>query len=234
MMKKRKSPFSSRKRGKSPARYGLEAAVLCILLLLAAYVSGVNRPSSLLPQTQKTSVSQKKDVPAKKELASAQHAARSRAAAEKSSTAPDTQQYRLVRVSDGDSFELKDGNNRSLRIRLYGVDAPEGNQRFGRESREHLLDLMKHTPVRMKTMYKDRYQRTVAIVYLCDGKGIDERSVNQRQVQAGMAWVYDSFCKEGICSTWKIEEALARKQKLGLWQEDKPTPPWEWRRAHRR
>ena len=147
---------------------------------------------------------------------------------------PDGRQYRLVRVSDGDSFELKDDENHTLRVRLYGVDAPEGNQRFGRESREHLLDLLKNTPLRMKAMYKDQYQRTVAIVYLCDGKGFDERSVNQQQVQAGMAWVYDSFCKEDVCGTWKIEEALAKKQKLGLWKDEKPTPPWQWRKTHKR
>ena len=231
MKKRTKAP---RRRGRTPGRYGLEAAVLCILLMLAAYVSGVNRPSSPLPTTQSTSVSQKKDAPAKANASAESAAKSSRSAAEKSSATPDARQYRLVRASDGDSFELKDEQNRTLKVRLYGVDAPEGNQRFGRESREHLLGLMKNSPVRMKTMYKDRYKRTVAIVYLCDGKSFDERSVNQRQVQSGMAWVYDSFCKEDFCSTWKIEEALARKQKLGLWKDEKPTPPWEWRSAHRR
>ena len=232
MKKRTKAP---RKRGRTPGRYGLEAAILCILLMLAAYVSGVNRPSSPLPTAQSTTVSQKKDAPAKKEIASVANAAKnSRSAAEKSALAPDEQQYRLVRVADGDSFELKDSKNRTMKVRLYGVDAPEGNQRFGRESREHLLNMMKRTPVRMKTMYKDRYKRTVAIVYLCDGKAFDERSVNQQQVQSGMAWVYDSFCKEDVCSTWKIEEALAKKQKLGLWKDEKPTPPWKWRQAHKR
>ena len=232
MKKRTKAP---RKRGKTPGRYGLEAAILCILLMLAAYVSGVNRPSSPLPTTQSSSVSQKKDAPAKKETSSAATAVKnSRSAAEKSALAPDEKLYRLVRAADGDSFELKDDNNRTLKVRLYGVDAPEGNQCFGRESREHLLSLMKRTPVRMKTMYKDRYKRTVAIVYLSNGKGFDERSVNQQQVQSGMAWVYDSFCKEDVCGTWKIEEALAKKQKLGLWKDEKPMPPWKWRQAHKR
>ena len=231
MKRRRSSP--SRKRGGSPVRYGLEAAILCILLLVAAYVNNGGSPSPVTPAAQTLSESQKKSTPVGRTSTQENGNARTATTA-KTSVSPDGRQYRLVRVSDGDSFELKDDENHTLRVRLYGVDAPEGNQRFGRESREHLLDLLKNTPLRMKAMYKDQYQRTVAIVYLCDGKGFDERSVNQQQVQAGMAWVYDSFCKEDVCGTWKIEEALAKKQKLGLWKDEKPTPPWQWRKTHKR
>ncbi len=230
-MKKRKS--SPSKRGGSPVRYGLEAAILCILLLAAAYVNNNGSPSPVTPPAQTISNSQKKSAPVGRSSTQEHGNVRAGTTA-KTSGSPDGRQYRLVRVSDGDSFELKDDENRTLRVRLYGVDAPEGNQRFGRESREHLLDLLKNSPLCMKTMYKDNYQRTVAIVYLCDNDGIDERSVNQRQVQSGMAWVYDYFCKIDLCNTWKLEEAMARKQKLGLWQDEKPTPPWQWRKTHKR
>ena len=75
----------------------------------------------------------------------------------------------------------------------------------------------------------------VAVEGLPTDGGVREYTVHLfRGRRSGMAWVYDSFCKEDFCSTWKIEEALARKQKLGLWKDEKPTPPWEWRSAHRR
>ena len=123
----------------------------------------------------------------------------------------DEREYRLVRASDGDSFVLKDGNGRTIRVRLYGIDAPESRQPYGKQSKAHLLSLIQNRPLRLKTMYLDNYKRTVSLVYLADKNGIDELSVNQRQVQAGMAWVYDYFCTSDICKTWKLEEAMARK-----------------------
>ena len=83
-------------------------------------------------------------------------------------------------------------------------------------------------------MYKDNDQRTVAIVYISRNGKADELSINQRQVQAGMAWVYDFYCTSSVCNTWKLEEAMAQKQKLGLWSDSNPVPPWQWRRSNPR
>ena len=83
-------------------------------------------------------------------------------------------------------------------------------------------------------MYKDNHQRSVAIVYYSQNGKPDELSINQRQVQAGMAWVYDYFCTSAVCNTWKLEEAMAQKAKLGLWRDSNPVPPWQWRRANPR
>ena len=227
-MKKRKTIFP--RKSKSPGRYGLEAAILCILLLVAAYVSNLG---STTPQAaQQTSVSQKQDPTPRRETSRSDKFTRVDAAAKASKNAGEVE-YRLVRAADGDSFELKDEKNRRVRVRLYGVDAPEGNQRFGRESREHLLGLLKNRTLRLKTLFKDSYQRLVAIVYLSNKGSVDELSINQRQVQSGLAWVYDYFCTSDICNTWKLEEAMARKQKLGLWEDPSPVPPWEWRRQRK-
>lgn len=142
--------------------------------------------------------------------------------------------YRLLYAADGDSFELADEKDRKLRVRLYGVDAPEGRQKFGKESRANLISMLKGQRVSLKTMYTDNYQRAVAIVYLVRNGRADELSINQRQVQAGMAWVYDYYCTSSICNTWKLEEAMAQKERLGLWKDGDPTPPWLWRRANPR
>ena len=238
-MKKRRKASPRKSRG--PVRYGLEAAVLCVLLMTAAYVGSVNRPAPSVstPQKQTETVKEKAPAPsAQKKTTSAtgqgSTAGKSSTADKERAAAVSAQNYRLVRVSDGDSFELRDEKNKSVKVRLYGVDAPESKQRFGKESREHLRELLEGKTLRLKTLYKDNYKRSVAIVYLCSNNVIDERSVNQRQVQAGMAWVYDYFCTSDICKTWKVEEAMARKQNLGLWKDKKPTPPWQWRRSQSR
>ena len=234
-MKKRKSFFSRKKR--SSGRYGLEAAILCALLMAAAYVGGVDISGDAPKPTSKRELSvQKREAPVKQTFSDRAKDKSSRAAAAgKSSPVADEREYRLVRASDGDSFILEDGARRSIRVRLYGVDAPESKQRFGQQSREHLIALIKTRPLRLKTMYLDNYNRAVSLVFLTNGDGsVDELSVNQRQVQTGMAWVYDYFCTSDICKTWKIEEAMARKQKLGLWRDSNPTPPWQWRRSQKR
>ena len=228
-MKKRKKIFSRKSR--KPGLYGLELAILCALLMAAAYVGNMNRPA---PAGQ-APVAQRKEAPVKTSPSAQGKETKQRAEdTSRASSVADGKTYRLSRASDGDSFELKDENNRKVRVRLYGIDAPESNQRFGRESREHLQSLMKGRNLRLKTMYLDNYQRSVAVVYLSDKDGIDELSINQRQVQAGMAWVYDYFCTSDFCNTWKLEEAMAQKQKIGLWKDPSPTPPWQWRRSHPR
>ena len=228
-MKKRKKNFS--RKSKKPGLYGLELAILCALLMAAAYVGNMNRsaPADRVPAAQR------KEAPVKESSAALGKETKQRAEnSSRPSSVADERTYRLSRASDGDSFELKDENNRKIRVRLYGIDAPESNQRFGKESREHLQSLMKGRKLRLKTMYLDNYQRSVAVVYLSGKDGIDELSINQRQVQAGMAWVYDYFCTSDFCNTWKLEEAMAQKQKIGLWKDPSPTPPWQWRRSHPR
>ena len=226
-MKKRRKIFSPRKR-KGSSFYGLEVAVLCVLLMTAAYVGTSGRPAS----TGSAVPAQKKEAPVKTAESSRTEEPRAQRREAPRASASADRPYRLARAIDGDSFELRDEKKRILRVRLYGIDAPESSQKFGRESREHLQRLMAGQDIRIKTLYEDDQNRSVALVYLCEGNGIDERSVNQRQIQAGMAWVYDYFCTEGFCNTWKLEEAMAQKQRLGLWQDAGPTPPWQWRRSH--
>lgn len=233
-MKKRKSFFPRRR--KSSGRYGLEAAILCVLLMLAAYVGTDDRAENAPQRTTQSFPSGRQNSELEHRITDAARKAIKSIRAEaagKSAPVSDEREYRLVRAADGDSFDLRDDNNRQVRVRLYGIDAPESRQRFGKESREHLLELIQGRPLRLKTLYLDDYKRSVALVYLCDGNEIDELSINQRQVQAGMAWVYDHFCTSDICNTWKLEEAMARKQKLGLWKDKRPTPPWQWRRNHK-
>lgn len=156
------------------------------------------------------------------------------AAAGRPSPSAETREYRLAYAGDGDSFELIDDRGARITVRLYGIDAPEFKQRWGQESRANAIRLMQGKKLQIRTIYTDNYQRTVALVYLRQNGRTDALSINQRQVQAGLAWVYDYFCTSDICNTWKLEEALAQKQRIGLWQDESPIPPWQWRKSHSR
>ena len=52
-----------------------------------------------------------------------------------------------VHIADGDTFEGRDGD-KTYRIRLHGVDAPEKGQDFSRKSRETLGRLCKNGPLK--------------------------------------------------------------------------------------
>lgn len=231
----KKSKPSLFRKQKSSGRYGLEAAILCILLLVAAYVGSADRPSTRSSKsTQPPAASIQKKEAEKKISSPSREQSNTPKTSAPAKNGDIGKRYTLAHLSDGDSFELKDENGRKIKIRLYGIDAPELAQDFGNDSKEHLFSLMRGRDLCVKPVYQDDYGRTVALVYLIENKKADELSINQRQVQAGMAWVYDHFCRNDICGTWKIEEAMARKQRLGLWKSSNPTPPWKWRLSHKR
>ena len=46
-----------------------------------------------------------------------------------------------------------------------------------------------------------------------------------------MAWVYRKYTNDK--ALYELE-SKAKKEKLGLWLDKKPIPPWEWRRGKRK
>ena len=133
----------------------------------------------------------------------------------------------VIAVADGDSLRARcddAGASVQVSVRLAEIDAPERGQAFGRRSRQHLATLCQgqHATVRPQT--RDRYGRTVARVE-CDG--IDASTA---QVQAGMAWVFDRYVIDRFLYALQNQ---ARNQRLGLWVDGEPIPPWVWRELRR-
>ena len=129
---------------------------------------------------------------------------------------------RVVAVHDGDTITVDDG----VRVRLFGIDAPELAQEGGRESRRYLAELVLHQRVELTVKDTDQYGRGVAQVRLEDG-----RDVNALMVQAGHAWVYRKFCRP--CYGMRMDETAAKWKGLGLWAQSRPVPPWVWRKRHK-
>jgi endonuclease YncB( thermonuclease family) len=142
----------------------------------------------------------------------------------------DTYSARVVGVSDGDTVTVLDTSMVMHKVRLSGIDAPEKRQPFGHRSKESLSDLVFDRWVSVKTDKRDRYGREVGKI-LRDG--VD---ANLEQVKRGMAWHYKAYEFEQSARdriAHEKSEVAARSRKIGLWAEDAPTPPWEFRKAKR-
>lgn len=128
----------------------------------------------------------------------------------------------VVAVHDGDTLTMVDSNHRKYRIRLSAIDAPEKNQAFGDIARDRLDSLCLGKASKAVIQNKDRYRRYVAVVF-CDGV-----NVNETLVVEGLAWVYRQYV--GTLTHYLDLESAARSAGLGLWIEDDPIPPWQFRR----
>ena len=130
---------------------------------------------------------------------------------------------KVVSVADGDTITvLRDRTQ--VKVRLLEIDAPEKAQAFGTKSKESLSEMCFGKTAELADKGKDRYGRTLARV-TCDG--VD---ANAEQVKRGMAWVYDRYITDK--TLYAVQEE-AKAERRGLWHDDKPVPPWEWRKTKR-
>ncbi len=131
---------------------------------------------------------------------------------------------KVIKVADGDTLTLLTDSNKKIRIRLAGIDAPERKQPFGNSAKEILAKLVFQKKILIETQTKDRYRRTVGIVFL------DNQNVNNELVRQGMAWVYKKYTDNE--TLYKLEDK-AKTRRIGLWADETPIAPWDWRRGNR-
>ena len=135
----------------------------------------------------------------------------------------------VVGITDGDTITVLNSKTlKDVKIRLYGIDCPEGGQAFSKIARQFTCKTVYGQVVEVKVMDTDRYGRTVARIYA------DKTLLNEELVKAGLAWVYEFYCSEPICESWKNFQLRARMDKRGLWSDPDRIPPWDFRRKKRR
>lgn len=148
----------------------------------------------------------------------------------------------VTKVSDGDTINVTDPLGTKLKIRLYGIDAPEtekSNKKTGRVSKpgqpygdeawEALDSKINRKRVKVDVMGIDRrYNRTVATILL------DGRNINKEMVVEGYAWAYRQYLDRPHASEYIQAEEQARASRLGLWEQNNPQPPWDFRRILKR
>ena len=145
------------------------------------------------------------------------------------------EQFKVIRVTDGDTVKVTN-NGKTSTIRLVGIDAPktskkknEPGQPFSRKSTKYLASLVLNKMVDIKSYGKDRYGRTLGVVF------VDGMNVNLEMVKAGLTEVYRGPADKGFDNgPYKKAETNARKAKLNMWSlGDKYISPREWRRMHK-
>ncbi|WP_372422854.1 thermonuclease family protein [Salinarimonas chemoclinalis] len=138
----------------------------------------------------------------------------------------------IARVVDGDTIVLaREGRAPDLRIRLFGIDAPEGDQTCtdargrpwpcGDFAAGRLAQLAEGRVVACEERDRDRYERIVAI---CRVGGLD---LNGTMVEEGFAFAYREFSERYVA-----QERAARRDRRGVFA-GRALAPWEHRAAQR-
>lgn len=137
-------------------------------------------------------------------------------------------QCMVVGITDGDTFKARCPYEQ-ITVRFAAIDAPERSQAFGQVSRQYLAKLIFGKTVRVsQTKESQSYNRVVANVF--DEHGQD---VGLMMVRAGLAWHYKQYAREQTLSersTYTLAENEAKKSMLGLWIDEHPQAPWQFRR----
>ncbi len=117
-------------------------------------------------------------------------------------------------ASDGDSILL----NKAIKIRLWGIDAPEYDQQCtqgskkvdcGRKAQKFLESLLQGGKISCRQKDIDHYGRIIAIC-----KTNDNIEINKRLVEEG--WAIDYTRYSG--ARYRMIEYRAKRENKGLWQ----------------
>jgi micrococcal nuclease len=130
---------------------------------------------------------------------------------------------KVIKIKDGDTIEIL-YNGSPLTIRLAHIDCPEvrSKQPYGKAAKQSASDLCFGDVVTVENESEfDRYDRLIGVVINSKGD-----TVNLELVKAGLAWHYKQYSSDTLYSLMEIR---AKRNKVGLWADLNPVPPWDWR-----
>lgn len=133
----------------------------------------------------------------------------------------------VIKVSDGDTVTVLDKEKVTHKIRLQGIDAPEKKQAYGEKSKQNLALLVSNKWVLVNYTKHDKYGRIIGRLTLGD------KDVCLQQIAAGMAWHYKKYQNEQTqheVILYEQAELKSRNSKIGLWSDQNPIPPWDFRK----
>ena len=123
----------------------------------------------------------------------------------------------VTKVSDGDTIHITTPEQTKLKVRLYGIDAPETpkiNRQSGQvhqpgqphseEAQKALKDKIMGKQVRLEILDIDKYRRMVCMVWL------DDRNINLEMVREGYAEAFIEYLKPPYRAEFLKAEQEAR------------------------
>jgi len=133
---------------------------------------------------------------------------------------------KVVSITDGDTFKLLTQDSVQIKVRLANIDCPEKKQAYSTKAKEFTSKAIFGKNVTLMTLKKDRYGRTIANVIYNDSLNLIQELLKQ-----GLAWHYLEYSNDPLLQ--KLEDQ-AKKEKIGLWHDEAPIPPWKWRNTKKK
>ena len=124
----------------------------------------------------------------------------------------------VLSVQDGDTITVKD-KKETYKVRMAAIDCPEKKQKHGDVATSVTSTMLLGQKVQLRAHKRDLYNRVIGDVYR------ESLYINQYLVQMGHCWAYMTKDEQIIDL-----EKQARLLNTGLWVEDNPVPPWEFRK----
>lgn len=131
---------------------------------------------------------------------------------------------KVTKITDGDTINVT-SEGTTIKVRFYGVDAPESNQPGGKESTEFVEEFIDGKEVTVIIHSTDFYGRKVGEIF------VDGKSLNRESVRSGHSWYYERYARRDKDLARLMESAKSSQR--GLWKADSPIAPWDWRRGQR-
>jgi len=138
-------------------------------------------------------------------------------------------EVKVLTVGSGDILLVDDGANKVV-IRIIGIDAPEAGQPVYEEAKKNLSNLLLGKKVVLKYSLhnlKDDAGYFPARVF------IGGKDVGLNLLENGFAWynAKDKYFFEKKDDKENVKaEADAQVAKLGIWKNEKPQKPWEYKK----
>src|SRR6266516_4315678 len=117
--------------------------------------------------------------------------------------------------------------NQPVKVKLVAIAVPEKEQSYSSIARQHLSDLIldKYVVVR----YSELRESFLVGQVLCGNM-----DVGAQMIRDGVAW-YDKLDEKRLSEVehqiYAESQEAAHTERRGLWQDESPIPPWDFRRA---
>lgn len=128
---------------------------------------------------------------------------------------------KIIAIKDGDTVVML-VKNKPQTIRLAHIDTPEKKQPYGTAAKIFLSERIYGREVQAVIAGKrDRNGRWIAEIFS------QNQNINKELVRNGLAWHYKQYSKN---DNYAALERIARQKKTGLWKDQGPIAPWQWRK----